>query len=77
MKLLTLSGKPLSWADLHAANERYWARHQRDGSLKPQAPPPASSQCVYGRHSLCMGGRIDRIAHKRARCECPCHEVAL
>ena len=36
--LLTLSGEPLSWPELHTRNEAWWALHGPDG-YGTQLPP--------------------------------------
>jgi len=72
MRLQTLEGHRLSWSQLHALNERYWATHERDGSLRLPLPRVVSSACHYKKgkgHLKCSG----YATHQSVMCGCPCH----
>lgn len=71
--LLNLDGTPLTWAELHARNEAYWATHERDGSSRiPPRPRGLSSRCEYGSHMRCGGKRLVPFGY--TSCDCTCHQ---
>ena len=68
-RLLTLSGEPLSWAELHAMNEAWHrARNPRVRVL--------TGACTEGRHFRCNRRAYPtaaRASEKALPCECECH----
>lgn len=87
MRLLDLEGNPMTWAELFARAERYYASRECPGTVLPARlvltnapttyyfPDRVSGSCAQRMHGRCSG-KMARIAGQSGRNDlipCPCH----